>query len=83
MEKEKPELHTDLTTSAAITLYRSIVGSIIRIFVKVGRRCTADYDEASLGVDLKSECQRRRRGPPAFSTTATCIHASTCCDVVD
>ncbi|CAM9150534.1 unnamed protein product [Ectocarpus sp. 12 AP-2014] len=34
-EKEKPELHTDLTTSAAITLYRSIVGSIIRIFVKV------------------------------------------------
>ncbi|CAM9873724.1 unnamed protein product [Ectocarpus sp. 6 AP-2014] len=34
-EKEKPELHTDLTTSAAITLYRSIVGRIIRIFVKV------------------------------------------------
>eukprot|EP00752_Nemacystus_decipiens_P008302 g7422.t1 len=34
-EVEKPELHTDLTTSAAITLYRTIVGSIIRIFVKV------------------------------------------------
>lgn len=37
-EREKPELHTDLTTSAAITLYRSIVGSIIRIYVKVGRK---------------------------------------------
>ncbi|CAM9441219.1 unnamed protein product, partial [Scytosiphon promiscuus] len=33
--REKPDLHTDLTTSAAITLYRSIVGRIIRIFVKV------------------------------------------------
>lgn len=34
-ERQKPELHTDLTTTAAIALYRSIVGSIIRIFVKV------------------------------------------------
>ena len=34
-EREKPELHTDLTTSAAIALYRGIVGTIIRIFVKV------------------------------------------------
>lgn len=44
-EREKPELHTDLTTSAAITLYRSIVGSIIRIFVKVGqRRQSVDHE---------------------------------------
>lgn len=42
VEREKPELHTDLTTSAAITLYRSIVGSIIRIFVKV-RKPTYDH----------------------------------------
>lgn len=38
VEREKPELHTDLTTSAAITLYRSIAGSTVRIFVKVARR---------------------------------------------
>ncbi|CAM9387446.1 unnamed protein product, partial [Hapterophycus canaliculatus] len=31
--RQKPELHTDLTTSAAITLHRNIVGKIIRIFV--------------------------------------------------
>lgn len=39
-EREKPELHTDLTTSAAITLYRGIVGIIIRIFVKVKAEST-------------------------------------------
>lgn len=58
--REKPELHTDLTTTAAITLHRSIVGKIIRIFVKVSVRLRAEY----LRVErLRAERLRAERLP--------------------
>lgn len=71
-ERDKPDLHTDLTTSAAITLYRSIVGSVIRIFVKVGSQSTHGGRQSSPRSRTKSKVCRRQTTRSLTTTQKPC-----------